>query len=256
MMTAEKYREKHEALMKEWAKEVREWTETDGIFYVDGVFDPDTWFNENKFKPLFILKEVNEQDPEAAKAELEKQDEEFKNKKFINFVGIDEKGNDPWKGKGMWGRIGILARAMFEMKIKENSIYHADYDQVRGEMNEAGHQSTCRQIAIINLKKLAGGSNTASEKSKSTLCFECHAKYFYNKLMEQIRLIQPTVIICCGKDSVIGCLRAAKEDVSITIDWDGESHNIPLINGYHPQQTSNENFFYKTLEQMNERGIL
>ena len=69
--------------------------------------------------------------------------------------------------------------------------------------------------------------------------------------MKQIDMIAPTVIICCGKDSVIECLKYDKKNYTIKVC--GES--VPIINAYHPQRTSTEKFYYNTLNVMKERGI-
>ena len=108
---------------------------------------------------------------------------------------------------------------------------------------------------MINLKKLAGGSSAGSKESKRTLCFGRHARRFYDKLMKQIGMIQPDVIICCGKNSVIECLDINKDDTVIEITNNGKSRMIPIINGYHPRQNSTENFYYGTLTKMKEQGI-
>lgn len=256
-MSIEEYREEYLEFMKQWAKELREWTNSDGFFYLDGIFDPETWFaKENDFRPLFILKEAHEQKCEEAEAEAKKF---IEIEKCVNFVGTGDCGSDPWKGKRMWKRVGKLAAAMFRMRMGEEDI--PDYDSVINDANatqediETEHQKICRKIAFINLKKLAGGSLANSEKSKSTLCFECHAQHFHEKLMNQIRMIRPNVIICCGKDTVIECLGIKKDDTYLEIIENGITHKIPVVNGYHPQQTSNENFYSSTLTKMKAMGV-
>ena len=235
-MTAQQYAVEHKKLMDRWENECREWAHSRSTFYLDGAFDADIWFNENNsFRPLFVLKEVNEATSEMSDC--------------INFVGTGKMGSDPWKGEGMWSSIGALAVAMFQMHNDPLTI--PDYNFVRETMNlqqtgmETERQRACRKIAMINLKKLAGGKDVKSEKSQSTIDFTHHAKHFADNLAQQIMLLAPTVIICCGKTVVANCLDMKDRKIC----------SIPAIDGYHPTLNSTENFYYKTLREMQERGL-
>ena len=235
-MTAQQYKDEHKKLMDRWKIECREWAHCNATFYLDGAFDADIWFDKNNnFRPLFVLKEVNEATSEANDC--------------VNFVGTGDDGSDPWKGEGMWSSIGALAVAMFQMH--KNPLTIPDYNLVRATMNlqqpdiETERQRACRKIAVINLKKLAGGTNVNSEKSQSTLGFTCHAQRFADNLAQQIKILKPTVIICCGKTVVANCLDMKN----------GKICSIAAIDGYHPKQNSTENFYYKTLREMQDRGL-
>ena len=235
-MTAQQYRDEHRSLMDQWKTECREWAQSNATFYLDGAFDAEEWFNvDNKFRPLFVLKEVNEAIDEVDDC--------------INFVGTGDVGSDPWEGKGMWSSIGALAVAMFRMSKNPTTL--PEYAFVKDTMNlqqtntETERQQVCRKIAIINLKKLAGGANVGSKKSRDTLDFACHARRFADKLEQQIKMLAPTVIICCGKTVVANSLGIEN----------GKIYSIPTIDGFHPKQNSTENFYYKTLREMRERGL-
>ena len=221
----------YDDFMHKLAQSVWEWTESQATFYTDGVFDVDTWFKSD-VRPLFILKEVNQ-------SVVEKEN-------IVNLVSTTE---DPWIGKGMWGRIGVLAALMFQMY--ENPTVIPDYSLMKHSMSEISengetkHQNICRKISIINLKKLAGGDNTKSEKSRNTLHFTCHAQKFSKELYKQIQLIKPTIIICCGKWDVANAMNLV----------DGKIYNIPAIDGYHPNRSSDENFYLKTLQDIKSRKL-
>ena len=230
---AEAYCEKHEKLMQEWSAEVWDWIGCDDtnkpIFYKDGVLSPDVWFDEeNTFKPLFILKEVNEERREG---------ENF----YCNFV---EPRQDPWRGERLWGRIQILAAAMFELKEYGGECDIPEYSDVFQNIRDK-RDDICSRIAIINIKKLAGGTTVASEKSKETFCFSCHAARFADKLEQQIKEIAPSIIICCGKNDVAKCLSMKN----------GTIYGIPAFNGYHPSRSSTTKFYDEALKEMQTRGL-
>ncbi|MBR5460317.1 MAG: hypothetical protein IKV53_05565 [Clostridia bacterium] len=233
----EKYNSEYDSFMKEWAREVREWanvSEEQSVFFGDGIFDPDTWFS-NEVRPLFVLKEVNNAN-----------DCEVTDDRIIKFVSVD--GGDPWDGKTkMWKRFGIMAAIILQAY---DSHTKPDFDKINEEMSivrdgEETHKKICRRSAIINLKKLGGGGNTNSNKSKETLCFECHATRFHDNLIKQIEYIHPTVIICCGKDSVIEALGL------------GADAEIPTINTYHPAYRGDErDFFGYIVEELEKHGVV
>lgn len=257
----ENYLSNYNDFMTKWAKDVREWTKCeDAIFYKDGIFDVEEWFANENFRPLFILKEVNEPNKAEAEKEAKKHGDNESIENCINFVGTGkEYGSDPWKGERMWKRIGALAVALYKTHNHEIDLDYDAVNEAMEEIDENGEilrQKICRKIAVINLKKIGGGNNTGSDKSRKTLCFECHAKQFYNNLIEQITFIQPTVIICCGKDVVSKCLglmdeknKTIKKYIEIYSSV-GESLKIGVINGYHPSnQVGTENFYNKTLKE-------
>ena len=241
----EKYNSEYGSFMKEWAREVREWanvSKEQSVFFLDGIFDPDTWFS-NEVRPLFVLKEVNNAN-----------DCEVTDDRIIKFVSVD--GGDPWDGKTkMWGRFGIMAATVLRAY---DSHTKPDFDKIKEEMGtvcdgEDNHKKICRRTAVINLKKLEGGGSTDSAKSRSTLCFECHAIRFREKLEKQIEYIRPTVIICCGKDSVINALKHKSDEKFLKL----KGSEIPIINTYHPAYRGDERAFFEYIvEELEKRGVI
>ena len=229
-MNAIEYKKRHEELMTNWELEAREWIrnevggELSATFFRDGIIDPDTWFRSD-FRPLFILKEVHDKAQEN---------------RCINFVAMQEGADyDIWERKGMWHAFGTLAKGMI-VKIKSKGSL-LPYEEVYAEDLEHYHE-TLRQIAIINIKKLSGGSSVDSEASNQTKHFSCHACKFKANLQRQIELIQPTLIICCG----------ANIEQYFDIQ-NGYLYNIPVVIGLHPATNPNrrrEEFYNGTIENV------
>ena len=252
-MTEKDYVKEREELMENWETECRQWVSletgvpTTATFFRDGVIDPETWFKDNKLRPLFILKEVHDNPLK---------DEEKDGNNYIDFTAMNEKpGHDIWNGKGMWIALATLAKGIFskveDRDKKENDTeilpYEQLYDRLRNKDKEEYH-TTLRQIAIINLKKLSGGGNESSEQSKQTKHFKCHACKFKEKIQEQIRMIDPDVIIFCGSD-IEECFDVINGKISM-----GEKE-IPVVNGLHPSTNANcrrDTFYYETIKKVVE----
>lgn len=239
MSEVEQYKNKMKDFFAKYSKEVWEWVgnECKANFYEDGVVNPEVWFEENnKFRPLFVLKEVHE-------ASIP---DENTNKEAQRFGFLDENNKDPLIHDGMWKRMRILAEAMYKVYTDNKK---EEYEILEKSMKETNHKTACERVAIINLKKLAGGRSVDSSKSRNSLCFSCHAVRFKDKLLEQIGIIKPTIIICCGKDIVSTCLVGTDKMLKVN----GKS--VPVINTYHPAMRGNfvESFYNHTLSEFIKR---
>lgn len=231
-MNANDYQKQHTVLMDTWEKEVRQWLSNEidvpiaTTFFKDGIIDPETWFN-NSFRPLFILKEVHDKSQEN---------------RCVNFVAMEEgKDYDIWQRRGMWRAFGTLAKGIISSVASNGKI--TPYEELYEDSIEKYH-STLRQIAIINVKKLSGGNRTDSNTSIETKHFICHACKFADKLKQQIELINPSIIICCGTDM--------KDCFEIK---DGKIYGIPTVIGLHPATNPNlrRSIFYdKTITELNK----
>ena len=94
----------------------------------------------------------------------------------------------------------------------------------------------------MEIKKVGGGTYANSPISVATGYYTEHIEPFKGLIEEQINLIDPTVIICLGREC--GCctsqlLAEIKENVGKRI-W---------IDGYHHQFSSNEKFYYGPLNE-------
>jgi len=242
-MTANEYRVAREELMRRWSEECWEWLgyEKDDpkrpVFYMDGAFDSEEWYR-GLFRPLFILKEVNEET-----------DGEATDRRY-DFIG-DNRESDPWLRVNMWKKFSVLLQAV--LAFGEGRLDDRDYQKCEDTTMEE-HQDALKKVAVINLKKIGGGSAAAGDKSKQTFCFECHASRFSSRIKEQIELLQPSVIICCGKNSVINSLGITQDAFFIVKDKEGHERKVPVINGYHPSRNSYEKLCGETLKGLEIRG--
>lgn len=136
------------------------------IFICDGIINEDKWCKTTD-RVLFLLKELNlapgswsDSRPFQVQRDFRKTVEEA-----------------PWQEIGQWA-YAILHR-------KQNPSFK---DAV------TNYSQACRSIAIVNYKKTAGSnSSSASEIRK----YAIQDKEFIN---EQISLINPSIIVCCGKN--------------------------------------------------------
>ncbi|MBR5478769.1 MAG: hypothetical protein IKU84_01165 [Clostridia bacterium] len=238
---------KREELMARWEQECRQWLEyenrknnneyldVNATFFKDGVIDPETWFDEkNTFRPLFILKEVNDQKPTGEKT--------------FDFVAMDESdGHDIWNGVSKWRRLAVLANGL---KISlEDRLQLISYDETYRAFyhnKTSNYKDALRHIAIMNVKKLGGGAKVKSEESKKTIIFTEHAKQEQLKknLKEQIvEQIQPDIIIFFGIDT--HCFFDIKND---------KLFGIPVITSRpHPSsRKSNKEFYNETIKKVKE----
>lgn len=238
MKKAENYRKEHLALMKEWEQEGRKWLsslkdkESRATFYADGVMDPEVWFDEsNTGRPLFVLKEVHEA-------------EHPNSNEYCNFVGTekDPGDHDIWdRVSPTWKRVGVLAKGI--LSAVEGGGNVPDYD-ASYYMGEDDYRDVLKRIAVINLKKFAGGKSANDVYSKKTVVFDKHAKFAEDDnrkyLSNQIKMISPNVIICCGA-GVIEYIKPIADELGITV----------ILKVQHPSYIRSRELFYNdTLEKI------
>lgn len=237
MNKALEYRKEHLALMKEWEQEGRKWIwsfedkESRASFYADGVIDPEVWFEKgNIIRPLLVLKEVHENKPKNSN-------------EHFNFVSTekDSEEDDIWKGKlPTWRRVGVLAKGIFS--VIENNGEVPEYD-TSYRMVDDDYHAVLKRIAVINLKKFAGGKSGQDNYSKLTLYFWKHAVFAEAEnrqyLSKQMQLISPNIIICCGK-GVIEHIKPIADKLGIGM----------VLEVNHPSRISKKKFYYDALEKI------
>lgn len=265
MINATEYREKKERLLTEYEQKVRSWLReknkgelADNIpFFRDGVVCPEVWFQEgNDFRPLFILKEVSIGINDVSK--LDSYLEYWGNTKCFEFVEnyFDDIRIGSAKSK-TWKKIAKLAKGMYEIHSGKDKIDYNKYnfDFITGGEKYAGSipgylkefsQRTANQeyidiidrIAVIDLKKVGGGTKVESKLSLEFEHYTNHISQFSDLLCEQIKLIDPTVIVCCGYE--FGrCTSALLDEIK------QQFGSCIWMDQYHPAywRISNEIFF-------------
>lgn len=208
-------------------------------FFGDGLANPEVWFNSN-YRPLFILKEVNMGLKSQSYEELESSLESYNrkwgigpNRYYMEFV--EDKFGDIRIGKfNTWKKVVRLSSGLENdfatqghLKVSFNVEYgdpvtleylnyiHRNlkketvpsaycekgswYKYTTGNKN---YINAVNHIAVINIKKIGAGDNTDSFISKSGLDYIWYLSNTSSFLREQIKLLNPTVIIsCCGGDN-------------------------------------------------------
>lgn len=187
-----RYKDEYDNFMKEWAIEGAKWYGSLGFsksipnFYLDGIFCPEKWFN-NEERILFVLKEPHENPASNIGKGEDSYDED---NQIVKFISKESSNSDPWNGSGFWPRIPAFANCVLD---EEKSGYE--------EIEEKDKRDEIlKKIAIINLKKYAGGARADSQESCDTGHFLIHASKFAERLKQQIAYLDPTLIVCCGSD--------------------------------------------------------
>ncbi len=162
-MNAEEYKNKQEALFTNWQKRGHHAKEKP--FNKDGIVNPEVWYKRST-RILFLLKEAYH-DPNPPKYDLAKKLHD----------------NEPWSK--MWQRVAVWTHGILNTTVKKI----ADYDEVC-KWDSKDFQKELQNIAVVNIKK----SNGKKESIEADLLD--YANKDGDLLLEQIELINPTVIVC------------------------------------------------------------
>lgn len=264
------YKTKNTALMHEYEAKARSWLSEFGDnhlaeqipFFRDGIVSPENWFRKNNtFRPLIILKEVSlginkvEELPQFLDLWGQPQFFEFAENQFDD-IRI---GTFP-----QWQRIAKLLKGMEEIHngaeccdyykydfnfIPGGELYSGDIAGYKQYNRERTANQTYNQIidscAVIEIKKLGGGQTVGSDLSLATRYYTEHIDPFLDLLCRQIDLIDPTVVICLGRENgecISSLLKNVKRKTKDRI-W---------IDGYHHTRSSNNNFYYTPLAAYKE----
>ena len=269
LMNEQEYKVKHEKLMTEWEQEARKWlldTSNRELsekipFFRDGITCPEVWFDkDNTFRPLFILKEVSIGKNKIC--EVSDFLEIWGNKKTFEFAQYDF--DDIKVGTfSQWKRIARLAKAFEDV---HNGVYPCDYGKYDFSFRDGGeiyngdivgykdkkyyrktanttYSDIINKIAILELKKIGAGQDVNSELSIATKHYTEHIKQFKERILEQIKLIKPTVIIGLGREGG-ACISELLSDIKPNIS------DVIWIEGYHhASRLSNKKFYDELLEK-------
>lgn len=266
LISATKYEVQNKKLMLAYEQRVRSWMRKEGEvdiadkipFFRDGVTCPGKWFQEgNDFRPLFVLKEVS-----LGIDRLTELDDYLKEWGYQHYFEFATNPYDDIRiGRfPTWIRIARLAKGLEEIHMgadncdyyKHNLSFKSGGEKYTGYIN--GYKTSnylyrtaseeyldiIDRIAVINLKKVGGGKNVESEISEATMPYTKHIGPFADLLCSQIKLINPTIVVCCGREKS-ACFSKLLNDIKAT------SGERIWIDGYHPAYSSNERFFYSPL---------
>lgn len=268
MISAAEYRMENAKLMVDYEHSVRNWLRSNGDaeiaeripFFRDGVVCPEVWFQEgNDFRPLFILKEVSLgiDDKKGLECYLNK----WGNPKYFEFV--ENPFDDIKVGTfSQWRRIAKLAKGFEELHKRDEICDYYQYDfgyveggeiytgDIEGYKDAKYRQRTANRnyidiidkMAVLEIKKVGGGTKAGSAISMETKYYTEHISPFKELLYRQIKLINPTVIIGLGRENG-DCISALLEDIKTTTE------DVKWIKGYHHIHSSNEKFYYEPLRQ-------
>ena len=211
--------EEYRNLMNSWAVKHKE--ETDKEYYeyhqkrknesgyvpknnfkFDGIVSDEEYNNSAK-KILFVAKECNLRE-HLDKESFELNDDKFFVKEYYNWKKAGEK---TWKNDIFMQGISMMANLLLDSEDNKKIEPNKDYN-VLGK------------IALINLNK-RGGYNNCIWKT-----LEEYTKKYAKEIFNQIKLINPDIIVCCGK-SVKWLL---EEYVLLDSDMKG----IQILDAYHP----------------------
>ncbi|MBQ0027982.1 MAG: hypothetical protein KBS96_05200 [Lachnospiraceae bacterium] len=269
---ADEYQKAKALFMSEYENRVRRWLRERNSdetvvkripFFEDGIVCPSKWFEENcGFRPLFILKEASIGKDNIF--ELNDYYEEWNGQTRFDHVG-DKFGDikigvNKFKGNNPWLRIVKLSYGLKDAYEKREFCRYediVDISFIKGEKNPNNisgesiyeyatandkYISMVNQIAVINIKKVGGGTTTDSELSEETIGYFEHiesplGEFLYKQIVE---LINPSVIVFCSPD--ISYLMKKAYGRSLT-------EKFICLDGYHPTMTSNEKFYEKPVKQ-------
>ncbi len=101
-------------------------------------------------------------------------------------------------------------------------------------------------MALLEIKKIGGGQTVNSELSLLTEHYTQHIAPFSDLLCRQIELIDPTVIICCGRE-YSNCIS------ELLIEVKRNTGDRLWIDGYHHTRSSNLKFYENPLMTYKEK---
>lgn len=162
----EKYERESAELLKRWkAKPPKGRIDHQaGVFISDGISCPEQWFAQ-EVRPLFLLKEAY-----GGKGDWDLRDHFMKDEEMV--------GNITWRRITQWTR-GIMGTTADEMP---------PFEKCEGPIRFGNEH--LQKIAVVNVKK-SGGKPRSDHDDLAE-----YAKYDRDEIAAQIRLIDPTVIIC------------------------------------------------------------
>lgn len=241
------YTVQHECLMQQW---IRKSAAVDGIrsFTKDGVIKPALWFSstDSKERILFFLKEAYD-----SKNRIWDETKWISHKECTE---ICENGADCANCRATGMSFNPMAEWIYGIENIARGT-EKDYDNWLGlppdKHTESNYYSRRDQLlsttAIVNIKK-AGGTNHSSDEDL----------YYYaardkELLIQQISLIQPTLLICGGTYGMLRCLFPDLPAIADSKHGISQLGNYNIIATCHPsKRCSNRKKYNNVMELYKE----
>lgn len=176
------------------------------VFVSDGVACPEQWFSQN-VRPLFLLKEAY-----GGVGDWDLRDHFMKDEVMV--------GNITWRRITQWTR-GIMGTTADEM---------LPFEKTMGSIRFGNEQ--LQKIAVMNVKKSGGRPRSNHED------LVAYVDYDRVEIAEQIKLIDPTVIVCgytCDYLAMVmdpGLKEKRNENLFYFLNLNG--HEVIVLDYWHP----------------------
>lgn len=200
-------------------------------FVCDGIMD-ELKFNEAQIKILYIAKECNLD----IRRYIETDPENFWAKKEVEKCERYEKCEKHEKCKGWFDCCKSLKTSILKgILMLNNAIINNDYSKPNKE-----HPTSLLNVAFMNLNKRGGLENSEFNS------LEGYVKKYKDKISEEIRIIDPDIIVCCGEDVKKLVNKNSLAEAKVKVVW-----------AYHPSYIcSNISKLEKLKENIEEAGIV
>lgn len=194
-----------EELFKDWQEKNRHQGK---LFNRDGIIDENEWNNlpQNK-RILFLLKEAYHKN----------EDDELLQNQYYDLAN-DLKKNGPWK---MWYKVVDWIYAI--LNTTETKL--ADYEACS---KVSSNNEILRKAAVVNIKKSGGKSHSNYEELRNYVAAD------REELLEEIKLINPGVIICGYTSSLFKEIVGKENITEESKNWYYFWGDTLVIDYYHP----------------------
>ena len=177
-------------------------------------------FKKEKIKLLWILKEANDK----------KGKDNWDLREFLRWIGNEKKRESCYnKWKATWGLVCKVSWGILDSTKQYEEINHFDDNMLT---------QVLYRIAVINVKKVSGGSSVNQKEFKEYIK---DGKYL-KELKKQIKNISPNIIICGNTFHYMHHPRLS--NFNYYKEWCFIENGIKWINVYHPNQKSNSHKQY------------
>ncbi len=200
----------------------------DNVFIPDGIVCPEVWGQKGKKKILFVLKEAYGQ--------------EWGGFTLASWLHTYPK-------RRIWDRV---SRVVYGIQNTDES----KIQRYKSVLSEDEFRTSIDQIAVLNLKKSGGKSQSDSTEIAEYAAFDC------NEIKKELELIDADIIIC-GYTFQILCENVFQKTISVDEKCDNWYYHINLfgkdrlfIDYYHPAIHDSDLMFYYGIVGIYQQSLL